>query len=154
MGVHQDYSTLLICCQLDHFAKIDWGYLNSLPQPPYPVFCEQCYKIMGIVREVMPNFKKFALTFVKLAQKCESPLFHWTCTKSLFPKYLLCRICCHIPSVVRRRYSHLLSRAMFWSSRLCIPSPPWSLGWHRILHFAKWYFLLCSSLCQKNLDRK
>jgi hypothetical protein len=97
----------------------------------------------------VPNFMKFALTFIRLAQKCESPVFHWTCTKGLFSKYLLRRICCQVLSAVRRRNSHLLSRAIFLSSRFCIPRPPWSLGWHRILHFAKRYFLLCSSLCQK-----
>jgi len=97
----------------------------------------------------VPNFRKSRLTFIKLAQKCESPLFPWTSTSGLVPRYLLCKICCHVPSIINRRYSHLLSKAIFFSSRLCILSPPWSFGWHRISHFASRYFLLCSSLCQK-----
>ena len=60
----------------------------------------------------VPNLSKPRLTFIKLAQKCEYPLFHWTCTSDLIPRYLLRMICCHVPSV----------KAMFLSSRLCIPS--------------------------------
>ena len=98
--------------------------------------------------------KKSHFTFIRLAQKCESPHFHWTCTKGLGPRYLLRKIYCHVPSVVNRRYSHLLSKAIFFNSKLWIPSPPWSLGWHRMSHFASQYFFLCSSLCQEKSRSK
>ena len=76
----------------------------------------------------VPNLRKSHLTFIKLAQKCESPLFQWTCTNGLVPRYLLRKICCQVPSVINSRYSHLLSKATFLSSKLCISSPPWSFG--------------------------
>ena len=76
----------------------------------------------------VPNLRKSRLTFIKLAQKCESLLFQWTCTNGLVPRYLLRKICCQVPSVINSRYSHLLSKATFLSSKLCISSPPWSFG--------------------------
>ena len=102
----------------------------------------------------VPNRRNSFFAFSKLAQKWESPLFHWTWTNDLVRRYLLRRIFCQVPSVVNYRYNHLLSNAMFLSSRFCIPKPPCSLGCHRISHFASRYFRLCSSLCQKNRDRK
>ena len=102
----------------------------------------------------VPNLRKSRFTFIKLAQKWESPLFHWTWTKGLVPRYLLRRICCHVPSVFNSRHSHLLSRAVFFNSRLCMSRLPCSFGSHRISHLAKRYFLLCSSHCQKNWERK
>ena len=102
----------------------------------------------------VPNLRNSLLTFIRLAKKWESPLLHWTCTRGLVPRYLLHRICCHVPSIVISRYNHLLSKAMFLSSKFCIPSPPCYFGWHRISHFASRYFLLCPSLYQRNCDRK
>ena len=101
----------------------------------------------------VPNLRKSFFTFIKLAQKWESPFFQWTCTKGFVPRYLLHRICCHVPYVVNRRYSHLVSKAIFFNSKFCIPKPPCSFGWHRISHLASRYFLLWLSLCQKKRDR-
>jgi len=98
------------------------------------------------------NLRKTLFTFIRLAQKCESPLFHWTCTRGLVPRYLLRMICCQVLYVVNRRYSHLLSKAMFFNSKFCILSPPWSFGWHRIFYLASRYFCFCSSHCQKNVN--
>ena len=130
-----------------------WGYWSHRDLLPNHMFFQNFTWDSSFIMMVL-NLRKFHLTFIKFAQKYESPLFHWTCTSALVPRYLLRMICCHIPSVVNIWYSYLLSKAIFFSSRLCISSPPWSFGSHRISHFASWYYLLRSSLCQKNLEQK
>ena len=70
------------------------------------------------------NPRKSLFTLIRLAQKCESPLFYWTCTRGLVPRYLLRMICGQVSSIVNRRYNHLLGKAMFFNSKFCIPSPP------------------------------
>jgi hypothetical protein len=61
--------------------------------------------------------------------------------------------CCHTPSPLSNLKSHLLSKQMFFMSRLATPSPPISLGWQMIFHLASLYFFLWCPPCQKNLDR-
>src|SRR5436189_2159294 len=89
-----------------------------------------------------PKRRKSCFTFIKLDQKCESPGFQSTCTKGLEAKYLLRSNCCQVPSVVSSLNSHLLKRAMFLRFRSCIPSPPWSFGWERMLHLTRRYIFL------------
>ena len=167
--MRQDCFPLPTYCQLDLYARRSSGSVYLVRQPPYLASFWQYYKVVGIdpvtdyfLTKCLPRIlfethpliwkfriKKSRFTFIRLAQKCESPLFHWTCTKGLDPRYLLRKICCHVPSIVNRWYNHLLSKAMFFNSKLWISSPPWSLGWHMMSQFASRYFLLCSSLCQK-----
>jgi hypothetical protein len=76
--------------------------------------------------------------------------FALTCVRDLLFRYLLLSIVCHKPCVLSKFTIHLLNRHLFWSCRLIIPSP-WSLGRHKISHFARWYFfLLFSTLPEKN----
>ena len=96
----------------------------------------------------VPKRRKSCFTFIKLDQKYESPGFHSTWTNGWDTRYLFLSNCYHIPSEVNNLNNHLLKRAMFLILRSWIPRPPWSLGWHRIFHLARWYFLLLSSPCQ------
>ena len=96
----------------------------------------------------VPKRRKLCFTFIKLDQKCESPGFHSTWTNSLDTRYLFLNSCCHVPSEVNSLNNHFLNSAMFLTFRSWIPRPPCTLGWHRIFHLARRYFLLLSSLCQ------
>ena len=64
------------------------------------------------------KWKNCRFTFIRLAPKWESRLFHWTCNRGL-----LSNICCHILSVVSSLKSHLLSKAVFFIWRSWIPNP-------------------------------
>jgi hypothetical protein len=56
-----------------------------------------------------------------------------------------------ISSSINNPKSHFPSRAVFFTSRSWIPSPPWSFGRNATLHLASLYFF---SPYQNNLDRK
>jgi hypothetical protein len=107
----------------------------------------------SLIKKVLKRRNSF-LTFIRLAQKCESPLFHCTCESGLDPRYLLRNSCFQFPFVMSSWSNHLLRSALFFMSKSWIPRTPWSLGWYNVLHFARWYFCHSPSLCQKNLYRK
>lgn len=56
----------------------------------------------------VPKQKNVCFTFIRLAQKYESPNFHSTCARGLVAMYLFRINYCQIPSVVCLKKSHLL----------------------------------------------
>ena len=122
-------STIVFCFFLTMLYS--WGYWSHRDLLPNHISFQNLIWDSSLIMKD-PNFRKSFLNFITLAQKWESPLFHWAWTIGLLSRHLFLMICCQVPSVVNSRYSHLLSSAILFNSRLCIPSPPCSFGWHRI----------------------
>jgi hypothetical protein len=101
-----------------------------------------------------PIEKKTSFTFIRPFQKGESVVLTWTWDRVLECKYLLCSNSCHITFSFKSFNNHFLSKHLFLISKTSTPSPPWSLGRHMMSYLVSLYFLLCPSLCQKNLDLK
>jgi hypothetical protein len=62
--------------------------------------------------------------------------------------YLFLNSSCHMPSSFNSLKSHLLNKHLFYMSKLCIPKPPWTFGWHKSFHLTSLYLRLCWSFCQ------
>ena len=98
----------------------------------------------------LPKFRNLSLTFIKPDQNCESPGLFWIYAIGLSFMYFLFSRFCQRPSSLISLNNHLLSKHWFWMSKFFMPKPPWSFGWHIMLHLASLYFFLWLSLCQKN----
>jgi hypothetical protein len=92
-------------------------------------------------------WKKVAFVLINPFQKGESLALTVTWAKVLDCKYLLRKICTHVPLVFTESlYNHLLSRHLFFTSKFPILRPPWSFGLQMMSHLVSMYFLLISSL--------
>jgi hypothetical protein len=129
------------------------GYWSFNPCPPSQVSSQNLTCDPFFILKV-PKHRKSCFTFIKLDKKCESPVFQSTSTRGLEPRYLFLISCCQVSSDVKSLNNHLLRSVVFLIFRSWIPRPPWSLGWHKIVHLVRRYFFLLSSPCQKNRERK
>ena len=100
------------------------------------------------------HWKKVTFILISPFQKGQSSGLTVTWAKVLDCRYLLRKICTHVPSVlIEGMYNHLLSGHLFFTFKFSITSPPWSFGLQIISHLVILYFIFISSYCQKNRVR-